>query len=283
MFKNHTTYGKLNVKKEKIPFLVALTELDAIKTWFGGDISHSNDQVLFIKDVFSGNSNNLHLSIKKLKNSKIEWNCSFERFEILISFTCSNNTLEIEINCKEYGIDTFIQEWIYALYRLQEFVEQGKVKSPRFEYNTSDKTSILVSIEINSSSAIIFSHLTEKFYLQQIFSRYPECDLESLHYSWGWIDEGPNNLISWKRNSVLIHDFIIDFNPIGYIKWDLDEISEQKCIVTLTHNDIDLEDEIHPDNAYYSYKNGWLYFLAKIRDLTENKSFTLYFEDELVD
>ena len=140
-----------------------------------------------------------------------------------------------------------------------------------------------MSIPIHGNKSLIFAHLTQNYYLKQIFSKYPECDLEDFRISWGWIDEGPSNLVSWKKDEVLIHDFILDFNPIGYIKWEIEKIDDNNSILQLTHNDIDLFDEINQEKAYFSYKNGWLYFLAKIRDLVENSSFTIHFIDEIID
>ncbi len=279
MINTHVTIGSINVSKEIIPLQQALTKIEDIKNWLGRHII-SIEGKLSVEKVFS---NNFLLEITQLSFSNIKWICTFSGFTIQIMFTIQKIKTDIKMICEQFSLQTFIQEWIYLFYRLKEYIELGSLQLPEFDYKTYENKHITIANNIHTSSATVFKHLTEVAYLRQIFAKYPECDLENFHYSWGWIDEGPNNLISWKEDTILIHDFIVDFNPIGYIKWELDSINDNECIMTLTHKDIDLEDEIQKEIAYYSYKHGWMYFLAKIKDLAENNVFTVTFENEILD
>lgn len=280
MIKTHTAFGLVTINNERISFKRALSSMSDLHIWLGNNIEVTDDNKFIVKEVFS---ENFYLQIETASNTSITWKCSFNHYNISFVFKIQSRKLEIEINCEQYSLQTFIQDWIYLFYRLREYVEQGEMQLPVFDYNQKDDKNISIAFNVNASSPIIFRHLTDTYYLRQIFSKYPECDLDAFHYSWGWIDEGPNNLISWKENTVLIHDFIVDFNPIGYVKWQIDQINDNTCTVALTHKDIDLEDEIDKERAYFSYKNGWMYFLAKIKDLAENNSFNVTFENELLD
>lgn len=280
MIKTHIAFGSVLVKKEKVPFKQALSNINDLHIWLGMSIDSVDTKKFIVRKVFS---ENFDLLIKIVSKTSIMWKCSFNHYVISFIFKIQSHKLAIEINCEQYSLQTFIQDWIYLFYRLKEYIETGEILLPGFDYTQTDKKNISITFNINTTSPIIFQHLTDTYYLRQIFSKYPECDLEEFHYSWGWIDEGPSNLISWKENTILIHDFIVDFNPIGYVKWQIDQINDTTSIVALTHKDINLEDEIDKERAYFSYKNGWMYLLAKIKDLAENKSFNVVFENELLD
>ena len=225
---------------------------------------------------------NLTLSIRN-DNEKIHWKCVYKQLKMNVIFTINKPIINIDLYIEKLNGITWLQEWIYIFYRLQEYIEYGRVILPELEFMNYDKKSLAVEVEIANTCQEIYRRFTEQHFMSQIFSKFPECNLDEFSYSWGWIEEGPSNLISFKKNFLLIHDFIVDFNPVGYIKWSLTEITKKQSLLSITHKDLYLEDEINPIKTYFSYKNGWLYLLAKVKDLAENNYCTINFDKEIID
>ena len=283
MTSSHIANGSIKVSNDIIPITKALEEIDLIKQWLDIENFTNSKQKILSTEGESNQFVNLNLKINKKTDELIQWKISQNEIEINIDFEIKKYTIRVYLLCPQFSIHTLLQEWIYRFYRLKELIEKGTVDIPTIEFSHEITKDLIVSIPIQASKTAVFKSLTEKHYLSQIFSNYPESVLEDFRYSWGWIVEGPSNLISFKPDSILIHDFLVDFNPIGYVKWELENDPNNHVLLTLTHKDIALMDEIDPLKAFNSYKYGWMYYLAKIKDLTEHKSFTIHFIDEIVD
>lgn len=282
MTSTNIAYGSLEVTNTTVPILKALTDDKSIRSWLSYRPLTLHDYEKVLSQESAQEQVHFEISIKKESDASVIWYCNQNDLKITIHFKIKTKFLEVRLECLNYSILTFLQEWIYRLYRFQDFVENGTVTIPELQYSSEIKKDLTLQIPVKSSESNIFRILTEKHYLSKIFANYPESDLNDFRYSWGWIDEGPSNLISWKENKILIHDFLVDFNPIGYIKWEIENKAENQTFLTLTHKDIYLTDEINPIKAYNSYKYGWMYYLAKIKDLSEHNSFTIHFIDEII-
>ena len=274
--------GTLKFKNEFLPIETLLTSIEHIEKILGKRISLTATKTMVIEDQLLNDIPNLTLTIKN-EHNQIHWICVYKQLKFNFIFTISKPIIKIEFYTEKFNSNTWLQEWVYIFYRLQEYIEYGRIILPKLEYTSFDVKSISVEVEITNTCMEIYRRFTEQPFMNQIFSKFPECNLDDFSYSWGWIEEGPSNLISYKKNALLIHDFIVDFTPVGYIKWSLTEIAKKQSLLTITHKDLDLEDEINPIKAYFSYKNGWLYLLAKVKDLAENNYCTINFEKEIID
>ena len=181
MFRSHTTYGSLKVTKEVNSLYDSLTDLNHLQKWLSKHVSMIDHHEILVPKLFSFDSKIWKLSITQEKKSHTIWTCHFNEFEIIVIFTISPCSLSIELKCNEFSINTFIQEWTYMFYRLKDYVENGKSIIPSFDYSIFDPKSLSITLNINTSSSVVFSRLTQNHYLSQIFSKYPICDLDSFH------------------------------------------------------------------------------------------------------
>lgn len=279
---NKQIVGTLKLKAEYVPLVDALTKINHIENILGKRLSLTSSKTIVVEEQLLTDIPNLILAINQ-QNNQIMWLFAYKDLKFNITFTIDKSHVEINIYSQKYKIITYLQEWVYIFYRLQEYIEFGIITLPDLEYTEFNQKSISLELSITNTCQEIYRRLTEPHLMSQIFSKFPECNIDTFSYTWGWIEEGPSNLISYKKNALLIHDFIVDFTPIGYIKWSLTEINDNKSLLTLIHKDLNLDDEINPIKAFFSYRNGWLYLLAKVKDLSENNYSTINFEKEIID
>ena len=276
-------FGFIKLEQERINIYDALTKAEYIRKWFGKEIIEKGEKTIILKERLLNEIDNLTITKEKDEKNAVIWHCVSNEINFTIFFTIEKKKIHVEIISDQKSIVIYLQDWIYIFYRLKELIESEHVNLPNLEYENSQKKPLQLKISINNTKKEVYTRITKKPYINQIFALYPEVDLDNFVYSWGWIEEGPSNLISWIQNSVLIYDFMVDFNFVGYVKWELEELSGHTTVLTLTHKDLDLEGETDQKRAYFSYRNGWLYLLAKVKDLSENSSFSIHFEEELLD
>lgn len=282
--KAKSIFGSLIIEGPKNKIYESLSEIKEIQKWFSSDIEQISSNTFIVSGSNPNNWKKMELLIStKLKNTII-WECKQNNIKIEIKFLILESLISIEMNCKPLNMNNFLNDWIYFFYRLKYFNEQKLEQIPQIHYSSGIEKNISLTIEISSKPSKIYSILTEKHYMNQIFSKYPECQLDIHNYNWGWIDEGPSNLIMFKENELFIHDFIVDYNPIGYIQWKFQNQEKQKTTKLLfTHKDLPLDDEVNPIDAFHSFRNGWLYYLVKIKDLAENSKLSIKFPNEILD
>jgi len=256
-----------------------LLDIEIIKKWLTKDIQtlNNNEFKIFGSNIPNNWSNTI-LNIKNTQESDnkvlILWTLVNNNLKLQIAFTLHDklpNTLiniEMEILC-QFNIANFIDEWIIEFYNLKFYLE-GNIKIPILSYNENYSNEIQLEINITEKPEKIFKSLVHREYMNKIFSRYPEVNVATDTYTWGWISEGPSNLLLINENELLIHDFLVDHTPIGIVYWELNEIESNKSKLVLKHKELDLGDEINQSSAYNAYKHGWLLLLLRIKDISEN-------------
>jgi len=212
---------------------------------------------------------------RNLKEDSTIWKCKFHSHCIDIFFELKNGKLTI--NCElstNLHLDHFIDIYNILFYRLL-FILEDIHFIPDLLYipNTSD--SIELSVNVYSNAKKIFKSITHRKYVSKIFSKYPEVNLNKFIYNWGWIDEGPSNLIHYTENEKIIYDFYLNYEPIGVVKWIISEETNNMSKLTIIFQDLIMHTENNPIEAFNSYRLGWLLLLYKVKDFSERGQLSL--------
>lgn len=212
----------------------------------------------------------------KLSVSNINWICNFDSHNIELKFVFKKRKiLEIKgIFSSKLHINNFIDLWTIFFYRLLFIIENNSIDLQALILGNSSNN-LELNIRVKSTKEIIINALANRKSVSKIFAKYPEINLDKYIYNWGWIDEGPTNLIYYSADS-LIYDFYINYTPIGVVKWKIVDIEEESFFnLQIKFQDIILGEEIDPQTAFNNYRLGWLLFLYKVKDYSEHGKLSL--------
>jgi len=266
----HTSLSKL-IKSISNPELFTYWLCDKVL------LDKINSNYIILGDSIIGNWNNSSLRFIKTKHnldvewewilpnvgtSKVTFNIQENQNEIYLKVTHSANFLFSPVN--------FAEDWLISLSNLKFWLE-GEKSYPKLNYRDRDSENLLVSIFIRSNAKKIYSLLISEDNLNKIIANYAEVDIKNYKYSYGWIGDGPLNLLWHDFQKVIVHDWFHDTKPAGIIHWYIstDMSNDQRCELTIKHAQLDLQEEFNKQNVIKTYRHGWIRLLQKMKMLAE--------------
>lgn len=208
----------------------------------------------------------------------IEWKCNFHSHAVKISFLSKKKGLYITcFLSSKLNFNHFIDYYTLFFYRLLFSLTDLKFVPASLILKDINQDEFELFISVNANSKRIYHSLTKREAVSNIFAQYPEINFKKSIYTWGWINEGPSNLIHYIENELLIYDFFLDYEPIGVVKWKIktNTVEGKTSTLCLKFQDIILHTERNRRDAFNQYRLGWMLLLFKVKDYAENGKLSL--------
>jgi len=264
-----------------------ITNPNFLIVWFCDKISfHSfNSNYSILGNSIIGNWNNSIIKINKISNLVVEWDWELpEVGQSKVLFNLQERSNDICLKVKHsanflFSPLNFAEDWLISLSNLKFWLE-GEKHFPKLNYGDQNSNEILVSIFIQSDAQKIYSILTLQDKLNKLIANYAEVDIKRSKYNYGWIGDGPLNLLWHDYQKVIVHDWFHDTQPAGTIHWyispDLINKSGEHCELSIKHGQLDLQSEFNKQHVIKSYRHGWIHMLQKAKMLAESGKISVF-------
>jgi len=259
--------------------LDGLSSPKILKRWLCNEIVQTENQDTYViqgKSTLSNWTFSL-LTIKISSSRLVIWTWNLVDLGLLsIEFRLENSQKGCKLTICHFAefstsLIHYAEDWLIALANLKFYLESGE-EMPRIDYTAEIDIPMSVSIMIKAPASKIFQTLTNPHDLEKMtFAEFAEIDLNKFIYTYGWIGEGPSNLLRIIENKELVHDWFYHYEPMGTIRWIIIPklANDQECEVIVRHLQLDLEGENNPQYTFQTYRHGWIHKLQQLKMYVE--------------